>query len=555
MQDNYFDLGSYTRPITTDSIEAQKWFDRGLLWCYGFNQEEGVRCFQRALEYDDSCAMAWWGVAYGSGPFYNRTWDAFPKADLAQLLITCYQAVQKALHYSDNASPVEQALIQGLAQRYPIPQVVANHDFSAWDSAYALGMKAAHEAFPTDLDIIALYAEAMMTRTPWQLWDTKRGEPANGADTLKAIEVLEKGLALIQANCLPTHPAISHFYIHTMEMSPRPEKALQAADALRDLVPDSGHLRHMPSHIDLLCGHYYEALVANDKAIAVDQKYIERVGSFDFYTTACCHDYHFKMYAAMFLGQYGPALDAANGITNLLTEAVLGAEQPYMAHTLEGYYSTKMHVLIRFGKWQAIIDEPMPSDPHLYLVTTAMFHYARGVAYAAMGQIEAAEEERQRFTLAHQNIPENRFFFNNRAADTLAIGAEMLNGELAYRKENYDQAFEHLRQAVELDDNLAYTEPWAWMHPPRHALGALLLEQGHVAEAEAVYRADLGLDSSLIRPCQHPDNVWALHGYVECLKYLEKEQEAEAMQLRLDLTLARADVEITASCCCRQNIM
>jgi len=379
MQNKYFDLGNHSRPITTHSTEAQTWFDRGLLWCYGFSQEEGMRCFQRALEHDPTCAMAWWGVAYAGGPYYNRTWDAFPDRDLAQLIADCYQAIQKALGYSSQISPAEQALIQALAQRHPAGQVTEDHDFAVWDEAYTLGMKAAHDAFPTDLDIIALYAEAMITCTPWQLWDTNSGQPAEGAKTLGTIDVLEKGFALVQAEGLPPHPAIAHMYIHTIEMSPHPEKALPAADMLRDLVPDSGHLCHMPSHIDLLCGHYHEALVANNKAIAVDQKYIERVGSFDFYTTSFCHDYHFKMYAAMFLGQYEPALDAAKGMTNLLTKSVLQADQPYMAHTLEGYYSTWIHAFVRFGKWQAIIDEPMPDDPQLYLVTTAMLHYAKGV--------------------------------------------------------------------------------------------------------------------------------------------------------------------------------
>lgn len=551
MTNEYFDLGSYSRPITTHSAQCQTWFDRGLIWCYGFNQEEGARCFQRALEYDDECAMAWWGVAYGKGPFYNRVWEAFPPTDRAALIAECHQAVQRALQYSHHAAPVEQALIQALAQRYQCEQVASDYDFSQWDDAYALGMQTAYAAFPTDLDVIALYAEAMMNRTPWQLWDTKEGQPADGADTLKAIEILEKGLSLIEVNALSPHPAIPHLYIHVMEMSPHPEKALQAADALRDLVPESGHLQHMPSHIDLLCGHYHTALVANDKAIVADHKYFAQVGLLDFYTTSCCHDFHFKMFAAMFLGQYQPALDAANAMVRLLTKEVLQVDQPFHAHTLEGYYSTAIHVWVRFGKWQEIVDMPMPDDPELYLVTTVMYHYAKGIAHAALGQIGAAEAERRSFIQAYNRVPGDRFFFNNWAVDTLAVGAEMLNGELAYHKGNYSRAFEHLRRAVELDDNLAYTEPWVWMHPPRHALGALLLAQGHVAEAEAVYRADLGLDSALIRPCQHPDNVWALHGYVECLTRLGKCHEAAAMQLRLDLALARADITIASSCCCR----
>ena len=265
----------------------------------------------------------------------------------------------------------------------------------------------------------------------------------------------------------------------------------------------------MPSHIYVLCGMYEEALSVSEEAVAADNRYLEYAGPHNFYTTARCHDLHLKMYAGMLLGRQAPALSAARAITATLTPDVLRADKPHMAITLEGYYSMMMHVLVRFGQWQAIVDEPLPDDPALYCVTTAMYHYAKGVAHAAMGDISRASAARECFLAAHAAVPANRrFFFNNSARDILAIGAAMLEGELAYRKGNYDAAFHQLRLAVHRDDNLAYTEPWAWMHPPRHALGALLLEQGHVEEAAAVYSADLGLDGHISRPMQHPDNVW-----------------------------------------------
>jgi tetratricopeptide (TPR) repeat protein len=334
-------------------------------------------------------------------------------------------------------------------------------------------------------------------------------------------------------------------------MSPHPERALRAADALRDLVPDAGHLRHMPSHIDILCGHYYDAIVANGKAIAADTKYLQREGPLNFYTLYRCHDYHFKLYAAMFLGQYKTALEAADDMLATIPDELLRVEVPPMADWLEGFIPMRLHVYIRFGKWQEIIDEPMPEDPELYSVTTAMLHYAKAVAYAATGQIEAAEEERESFEEALLKVPETRYLFNNTCTDILAVAREMMNGEIAYRKGNFDRAFEHLRTSVALDDNLPYDEPWGWMQPTRHALGALLLEQGRVEEAERVYRDDLGLSTTLSRPSQHPDNVWSLHGYVECLHRQGKHAEATAMEVRLELARARADVPIHASCFCR----
>ncbi len=548
---HYYDLGNYTRPVTTTSPAAQKWFDRGLVWCYGFNHEEASRCFHQALNQDLDCAMAYWGIAYANGPFYNKPWEFFGQDELAQAVVTCYEAVQKALALSHSCTASEQALIQALSYRYPLPQVVTQATFDNWDANYAQAMQAVHTTFPYDADVIALYAEAMMTKTPWQLWNIYTGQPAPGADTVIAVQILEAGLRLMNEDQIPPHPGILHMVIHALEMSPQPEKALPAAAALRDLAPDSGHLCHMPTHIDALCGHYTQAVVASEKAIAADKKYLAQVGSFGFYTTAVCHDIHMLMYVAMLSGQYKQALTAVHDLTQLLTEEVLRVDIPHLASTLEGYYSMNMHVFVRFGQWQAIIATPLPPDPQLYCVTTVMHHYAKGVAHSALGNIAAAEEERHLFTTAVARVPLQRRFFNNSALDILAVASEMLNGELTYRQGHHQTAYTHLRQAAYLDDHLAYTEPWAWMHPPRHALGALLLEQGHMSEAEQVYRADLGLDGRLPRPLQHPNNVWSLHGYAECLQRLNETDEATVLQPHLTQALAHTDIEITASCCCR----
>ena len=548
---DYYDLGTYSRPVTTNSSEAQIWFDCGLLWCYGYNHEEAIRCFRKAAEHDSNCAMAYWGIAHASGSNYNKRWDAFTEEELPEAVAEARRATEAALAHLDGATPVEQALIQALDQRYQSAQAVSNDELCAWNDAFSASMRGVYAAFPDDPDVSALFAEAMINRTPWQLWDLTSGEPAQGADTLEAVAVLEQALRLIDERGDVPHPGVLHMYIHTMEMSPHPERALRACDALRDLVPDAGHLLHMPSHIDVLCGHYHAGMVANSRAILADRKYLEREGPLNFYTLYRSHNYHFKLYSAMFLGQYRPALEAANALIATIPEELLRVTTPPMADWLEGFVAMKMHVLVRFGRWQEILDEPLPDDPELYSVTTAMLHYAKGVAHAAGAQIAAAEVEQQRFTNAFALVPETRYIFNNKCTDILAIAAAMLSGEIEYRKGNHDSAFADLRKAVALDDSLPYDEPWGWMQPARHALGALLLEQGRVEEAVQVYRADLGLDNTLSRASQHPDNVWSLHGYVECLHRLGKHAEATSAQTRLDLAMARADVAISASCFCR----
>ena len=547
--DEYYDLGTYSRSVSTRSPDAQRWFDRGLVWCYAYNHEESERCFRRAAAFDPDCAMTHWGIAYAAGPNYNRQWDAFDEDDLVQTLDDAYTASRDALAAMNGASAVEQSLVRALACRYPSAEAPA--DFEVWNDAYADAMRTVYRAHRDDLDVCTLFAEALMNRTPWSLWDLKTGEPAAGANTAEAIQVLETAIALMEAAGDERHPGLLHMYIHMMEMSPHPERALRAGDGLRNLVPDAGHLQHMPTHIDVLCGHYHDVVASNSDAIVADRKYLEREGPLNFYSTYRVHDYHFKLYGAMFLGQYKVAMEAADELVETLPEDLLRLESPPMADWVESYVGMKMHALVRFGRWQAILAEPLPDDPELYCVTTALMHYAKTVAHAASENIEAAETQRQRFESARSQVPETRTQFNNTCQDILAIAAEMLAGEIAYRKGSYEDAFAHLRGAVALDDNLPYDEPWGWMQPARHALGALLLEQDRLEEAEAVYRADLGLDRTLSRACQHPENVWSLHGFHECLRRQGKHTEADMVKPRLQLAAARTDVPIDSSCYCR----
>jgi tetratricopeptide (TPR) repeat protein len=417
--------------------------------------------------------MAWWGVAYASGCNYNKPWEAFDRTEALHNVAAAYDATQQAIACAEYATATEKALITALARRYPAR--VPASDMNAWNDDYADAMRKVYHAFREDLDVVALFAESIMNCTPWAMWDLKTGEVAQGADTAEAIEALEGAFLLPGAM---QHAGLLHMYIHLMEMSPYPERALSAADALRALVPDAGHLVHMPTHIDVLCGHYERVVSSNEAAIVADREFLRREGAINFYSLYRCHNLHFKVYGEMFLGQYGPAIEAADELVAGLPADLLHVQSPPMADWLEGFLSVKQHVYIRFGKWQNIIEQSLPELPDLYCVTTAMIHYAKAVAYAVRGDVASAENQAVLFDAALANVPDSRCLFNNTCQDILAVAREMMLGELAYRKQDYARAFAHLRRSVQLDDDLPYDEPWGWMQPTRHALGALLLEQG-----------------------------------------------------------------------------
>ncbi|TGD88229.1 tetratricopeptide repeat protein [Mycolicibacterium sp. CH28] len=545
----YYDLGDYHRPVDTHSPQAQIWFDRGLVWTYAFNHEEAIKCFERALALDADLAIARWGIAYAIGPNYNKAWDAFDPVDLAASLARARMELKLAA--TSRVSVVEQALIAALATRFPTDDPDDAEALAAGHTAYAEAMTEVATAYPDDVDVLALAADALVNLTAWMLWDTKTGEPAPGSRVVEAKRLLDHALT---TDIGRAHPGILHLYIHAMEMSAHPEDALPAADLLRGLVPDAGHLQHMPSHIDVLCGQYRDSVLANHAAVRADRRFVEHDGPLNFYSLYRAHDLHFVVYSAMFAGQLQIALEAADELSGQLTPELLSIESPPMADWLEAFVPLRVHVLIRFGRWDALIAEPLPDSPELYCSTTATIHYGRGVAHAAKGQLTQAAAEREAFLQAYARVPESRYLFNNTSRDILAVAAAMLDGEIAYRAGNYEEAFDHLRRSIELDDALPYDEPWGWMQPTRHAYGALLMEQGHIEEAAAVYAADLGLDPTLSRPCQHPGNVWSLHGYHECLQRLGRTAEALIIGHQLDLAKARADVPILASCACRLEV-
>ena len=471
MEEAYFDLGTHSRAITTTSAEAQRWFDRGLVWAYAFNHEEAIRCFEKAAAADPGCAMAHWGIAYSLGPNYNKPWEMFDDVELEQSIDRAHRAVEKAKACLTGATSTERRLVMALGARYPHP---TTGDPSIWNAEYADAMRSVYASAPDDLDVAALYAESLMNLTPWQLWDIATGEPAAGASTVEAAAILDRALG---SDAALMHPGILHMYVHLMEMSPQPERAQVIADRLRGLVPDSGHLQHMPSHLDVLCGDYRQAVAANSAAIRADEKYVARAGAMNFYTLYRCHDLHFKIYAAMLLGQQRTALDAVAGLEQAIPEELLRIPSPPMADWLEGFLAMRLHVYIRFGLWDEIVAIAAPADARLYCVTTAMLHYARGISFSATGQVDRADLERDRFRAAVLRVPDTRVLFNNTCRDILAIAGAMLDGELEYRKGQHEIAYAALRRAVQLDDTLPYDEPWAWMQPARHALGALLLDQ------------------------------------------------------------------------------
>ncbi len=547
---SYYEVDVHDCPISTTSDDAQLWFNRGLVWTFAYFHEEALACFEKAVVADPECAMAHWGIAYAAGPNYNLPWHLQDENMQRDALAKSFDAAQTALTLIDHVTPEERAFIEALPLRYPVREPADIATMNEWNRSFAKAMIAAQSRFPNDLDLSAVTVEALMNLTPWAMWDQHTGEPAPGAETLKARALLETAMESDPAAM--RHPGILHLYVHLMEMSPVPEAAQKAGDALRDLVPDAGHLIHMPTHIDIQCGHYQDVMFWNQRAIRADRIAKERAGIFNIYTGYRIHNHHFAAYGAMFLGQFQPAWKAARELADDIPEDLLRIPSPPFADFYESYLSVWVHVLIRFGRWQQIIEEPLPEDPALYANLTATLHYAKGVAHAARGEVDDAEAEGRLFKTARAKVPEARRMHNVLCSEQLAVAEAMLDGEIEYRRGNYDRAFQRLRDGVALEDELPYDEPWGWMQPVRHALGALLLEQGRVDEAEATYREDLGLGGTLNRAQIHPDNVWSLRGLNDCLTARGETETTEARLIsqRLTLAEARADKPLGASCYC-----
>jgi len=512
-------LGDHRRTITTSSAEAQTWFDQGIALYFNFNHEEAILSFQAVAEADPACAMAYFAIALSAGPNINNPEMEEAAAKLA------FDSVQHALTLVDDETEVERGMIEALSHRYAWPRP---EDLSELNQAYADAMLEVWKAHPDDADLGAWTAEALMNLRPWDLW-TPDGEPQPG--TLLVVEILEDVLEMA-----PRHPGANHFYIHTMEASPLAEKALPSANTLRDLVPAAGHLVHMPGHIDIRLGDYNAAIIANQKAIAADLAYAAATDNAPgFYTIYRAHNYHFLAYAAMFDGQRELALKAAD---DMIAQVPMGLVLAY-PDFLDCFMAVPIHVHVRFGLWEELLEIPEPREE--LLANRAFWHYGRTVALSSLGRVEEARKEFAALETAIDAVPDTRLMGNNDARTLLEIGRRMAEGELRYREEKYDRAFELLREAAEMDVALRYDEPWGWMQPVRHALGALLLEQNRLDEAEAVYRADLEV---------HPGNGWALHGLEETLREQGKTADASKCNQDFEQAWSRSDIMITASCFC-----
>ncbi|KAI7974534.1 hypothetical protein EIK77_008714 [Talaromyces pinophilus] len=546
--DEYYNLGSFGHTITTASSDAQTWFNRGLIWVYSFNHVEGAYCFQQAIAHDPTCAMAYWGLAYAVGPNYNKPWEKFDQGDLHTCVKRGYDASRKAKKHAKNSTPLEQALVEAIQFRFPTNE--PSKDYPAVNRSYAAAMKSVYETYGRDLDVATLYADALMNMTPWTLWDLFTGKPNPAAPTLEVKAVLERALEQ-EEDGANYNPGLLHLYIHFIEMSPTPELGINAADHLRELVPDAGHVQHMPTHLDILIGDWRRSIASNYKSTLADDKYYQKAGAQNFYTFYRLHDYHSLIYAAMFAGKSKVAFDAVTRMESTVPEEVLQIQSPPMADWLEQFMPIRLHIMVRFGMWEELKRKEPPQNQTLYAATTATTYYARAIAYASTGDIESSRTEQTLFHQACARVPESRRAYNGKMVDVLKVADAMLEGEIEYRCMNYDNAFAALRRAIELEDKLPYSEPWSWMQPVRHAYAALMMEQGHLEEAAQVYRADLGLDTSVIRPRRHPNNVWSLQGYHECLVRLGKADEAAVIEQPLMLALAVADVPIKSSCFCR----
>lgn len=513
-----FDLGTFTRPVSTRVPAAQHAFDQGLVWAWAFNHDEAERAFAEAARLDPDLAMAWWGIALVNGPHINNPAMSEEQSKRA------WEALRKARSLVGSASEVEKALIEALGSRYAWPPP---DDRASFDAAYAKAMLKVRERFPADADVATLAAEALMDTRPWDQW-TKDGKPQPG--TAEVLAALETALELA-----PDHPGALHLTIHALEASPRPERAASAADRLRALVPDSSHLVHMPSHIDVRLGKWRAAAQANERAMDADRRYQARSPEIGFYRLYMAHNAHFLAYTAMMEGRRDAALETAKGVVaGLAPEFVL-----QNAAFADAFLTVVGEAQKRFGLWKEILESKAP--PEGLPVSTAHRHFLRGVAHAALGQVAEAEKERAALAAALPRVPKDFYWGSNAAADVLAGTLPFLDGEIAYRKGDHEKAVAKLREAVRLEDALKYDEPPGWTVPSRHALGAVLLDAKRPDEAEAVYREDL---------VKYPENGWALRGLATALEMRKKAAEAASVEKRFEAAWARADTDLESSCFC-----
>jgi tetratricopeptide (TPR) repeat protein len=508
-------LGPYHRHITTHSRPAETYFNQGLEFMYGFNKDEAIRAFSEAARLDPKCAMAYWGIATANGPDINMPMVDPDHAKAA----TAASHTAKSLEGS--ASPVEKALIDATVIRF------AHEDRTGLDQAYADAMRKVWKSFPRDPDVGALFAESMMDLRPWHQWKL------DGTAEPGTTEVLATLRTVLKSN--PNHPQALHLLIHAAEGSSHPEWAAVASNKLRFLQPGLGHMVHMPSHIDVRVGEWQKAIEANERAIATDRAYRTKRGKVNFYRFYMVHNQHMLGYSAMMIGQSKKSLQAIDAMTAQIPPDMMQAIAPFV----DGYVPMSLEARIRFGKWDEVL--AAPEYPEYFPIARTLRHYARGIAFAAKGQVTEAKEEQDKFEFGAAAVGNDASIGNNTSGAIFTLARHMLAGEIALSENKMDEAVAELREGVKAEDGLAYDEPPGWILPVRHPLGAALVKAGRFAEAEQVYRADLK---------KLPNNGWSLYGLSEALRGEGKTTAAATTHAQFASVWKGADMQIESSCMC-----
>lgn len=503
-------MGSHHHPVSTTNAEAQSFFDQGLSYVYAFNHEEAVRSFQRAATLDPQLAMAYWGIGLALGPNINL--DVDPARERA-----AYEATQHALSLLARASENEKAYIQALATRYSTDPKA---DLKKLAVDYKNAMSDLVKSYPDDLDAATLYAESAMNLRPWQLWSVE-GKPAEGTEEIVA--VLESVLRRD-----PNHIGAIHYYIHAVEASPNPERALAYAPKLPSLIPAAGHLVHMPAHIYQRTGDYLAAAASNRDAAKADEAYIKASGSQGVYPLMYyTHNLHFLAVAHSMAGRYRDAMSAARQL-----ESYVGPHVGKMP-MLEGFVTVPPLMLVRFSRWDEILKLPQPAAS--MKAANVVWHFARGMAFAAKGQKTEVASELDALVRAEKELTADASFGLNSASKVLKIAENVLAARLEMTKSQRGTAAEFLRKAIEVEDSLAYDEPPAWFIPVREQLGAFLLRTGDYAEAERVLRADLE---------RNRRNGRSLFLLAETLNAQKKADSARLVQREFESAWSNAEVKL-----------
>jgi tetratricopeptide (TPR) repeat protein len=509
-------LGNLHHPITTRSQEAQRYFDQGLTLSYAFNHTEAIRSFEAAATLDPNCAMAYWGIAYASGPHVNKPMSEEDNA-------RAWNAVRRAQSASARTSPKEKAYIRAMAQRY---QEQFDEDRSTLDRAYARAMQEVARHNPDDLDAHVLLAEALMNTMPWDYW---LGDRSPKPETEEAIAALRH---VIARN--PDHPGANHLYIHAVEAGPNPELGLPSADRLLGFAPQAGHLVHMPSHIYMRVGQYHDASRANELAIEADRSYIQSCRAQGFYPGAYYpHNVHFLWWSTLFEGRSADATRAAKQVAEIAIDSVCG---PAPAVEAPRFRHLPYLTAARFGRWDEILNVKQPPATNSFLVDRVMWHYARGLAFAARQQADPAAREHAAMVamLASPEVSEidNPYF---PGSAILAVAGHLLAAKVAQVQGNHALMIEQFEQAVAAETALPYMEPAFWSLPTRQTYGAALLQTGNPTEAERVFREDLAL---------YPRNGWALFGLEQALRAQGRNEAAASVHRELQEAWKHADIQL-----------